>query len=81
MATRTTPVEIAHDLLDILVKDLGLKAGQRVPDQQLRNKFRERGGRSENIAAGLRYATDQEWLSFDNDNDAFHLTEVGFNAA
>jgi len=81
MATKPTPLGIAEVLLQILVNDIGLRAGHGVPDQLLKNKFRERGGQSEDIADGLKYATGQEWLSYDDDRDAFFLTEAGFDAA
>lgn len=79
--TKQMPAQIAAAVLNILVKEIGLRAGQCVPDQLLKTKFRERGGNSEDIADGLAYAYNQDWLSYDSSKDAFYLTEVGFAAA
>jgi hypothetical protein len=81
MATKPTPAELAETLLEILVKEIGLEPGHPVPDQLLKAKFRERGGHSEDIADGLKYAHGQYWLEYDSDKDAFFLTDAGFNAA
>ena len=76
-----TQREVAEWILDILVNGLKLKPGDSVPDQQLKQKYRERNGDSGNIPAGLKYAGDQEWLSWDAATDRWHLTEQGHESA
>ena len=76
-----TQQEVAEWILDILVNGLELKPGDSVPDQQLKQKYRERNGDSGNIPAGLEYAGDHEWLSWDAATDRWHLTELGHESA
>jgi hypothetical protein len=75
-----TQQEVAGRILDILVNDLGLKADDPVPDQQLKLKYRERKGDGADIAKGLKYAGDQEWL-YDELTQTWHLTEPGHENA
>jgi hypothetical protein len=72
-----TQQEVAEWILEILVKELKLKPEEAVPDQQLKQKYRARSGDAANIPDGLKYAVDQEWLSYDQATDKFHLRELG----
>lgn len=80
-AMTMSPPDAADLILDILVHDLALKPGQIVPDQMLKKKFTERGGRHSEIGAGLKYAHVQDWLDFDHDKQAFSVTNGGFERA
>ena len=80
MTFKTIPMtapEVAELMLDILVNDLGLKAGDAVPDHQLKEKYRTRNGDGADITVGLKYAEAQEWVAYDSVSDAWFLTEVG----
>jgi hypothetical protein len=81
MATLPTAHDTALLILETLVKDLKLRADQFVPDQALKLAFEKRGGHRADIPAGLKYATEQGWLRYDNDKDTFFLTEAGFAQA
>jgi hypothetical protein len=72
-----TEKEVAEWILDILVKELRLKAGDPVPDHQLKEKYRARKGDSADIPVGVRYAGNHEWLAYDATTDTWHLTELG----
>ena len=78
---KITQQEITERILDILVNDLKLKPGAEVPDQQLKQKYRDRKGDSADIKEGLRYAEEQEWLSYDRAADTWHLTKQGHEIA
>ena len=52
-----------------------------MPDQQLKQKYRDRKGDAGNIPDGLKYAGDQEWLSWDAATDKWQLTELGHENA
>jgi hypothetical protein len=69
--------DVAERILDVLVKDLGLKPGERVPDHELKAKYRARGGDAGDIKVGLEHAEEQQWLSYDRSKDAWYLTELG----
>jgi hypothetical protein len=81
MTIKMTQQEVAEWILDILVKDLKLKPGDSVPDQQLKQKYRARNGDAANIKDGLKYAGDKEWLSYDRPTDTWHLSELGHENA
>jgi len=81
MPINMTQQEVSEWILDILVKDLGLKPGDAVPDQRLKERYRARNGDSANIKEGLKYAGDQEWLSYDPPTQTWHLTELGYENA
>jgi hypothetical protein len=81
MPIKMTQQDVAEWILSILVDDLKLKPGDLIPDQQLKQKYRERNGDAANIPAGLKYAVAQEWLSYDQAADKFHLTELGHEGA
>ena len=77
-----TQREIAEWILDILVKDLKMKPGDPVPDQQLKQKYRDRKGDSADIKRGLKYAEEQEWMSHDGPPTyTWRLTELGHDSA
>jgi hypothetical protein len=73
--------EIAEWILDILVKDLGLKPGNPVPDHELKQKYRARKGDSADISVGLKYAEAHEWMAYNSSDDTWHLTELGYQYA
>jgi hypothetical protein len=50
---------VAEWILDILVKELGLKAEDCVQDHELKNSYCERGGDSADITVGLKYAENK----------------------
>lgn len=82
MPIKMTQQEIAEWILDILVNDLKLKPGDAVPDQQLKQKYRERKGDSADIAVGLEYAKDQEWMEHDGPPAyKWRLTPLGHEMA
>ncbi len=69
-------------ILDILVNDLKLKLGDPVPDQQLKQKYRDRNGDSGDIKKGLEYTEQQEWMSHDGPPTfTSQLTELGHESA
>lgn len=80
MSFNTKPMtkqEVAEWILDILVNDLRLNPGDEVPDHQLKEKYRARNGDSANIPAGLEYADEQGWLTYDPVKSTWLLTETG----
>ena len=77
-----TRQEVAEWILDILVNDLGLKPGGLMPDQRLKQKYRERKGDSADIKVGLKYAEEQGWIAHDGPPTyTWHLTELGHENA
>jgi hypothetical protein len=84
MVKAPTARETGEVIIEVLVKDLGLQPGGRVPDQALKARFKERG-RDQNemneIAVGLKYAHNQDWLRYEEAEESFVLTQVGFDAA
>jgi hypothetical protein len=81
MALKLSKREVAERILDVLVKDLGLKPGERVPDHQLKEKYRAGGGDAGDIGIGLEYADTNEWLSYNAATEAWYLTEQGHEYA
>jgi hypothetical protein len=81
MATIPTANDTALLILKTLVEDLNCRADQSVPDQALKFAFENRGGQRADIPAGLKHATEQGWLRYDDDKDAFFLTAAGFAQA
>jgi hypothetical protein len=81
MPIKMTQQDIAEWILDILVNDLKLKPGDVIPDQQLKQKYRERNGDSGDIRHGLEFAGDQEWLSWDAGTENWSLTDLGHESA
>lgn len=81
MPIRMTQQQVGEWILDILVKDLGLKPGNPVPDHQLKEKYRARKGDSADIKVGLKYAEDLGRLTYDRTSDNWHLTELGHETA
>ena len=80
MLKKPIAAETAEVILDVLVREVGLKPDQGVPDQLLKTKFMERGRRYDDIAAGLEYATaEQGWLQYDHGTDRLFLTQSGFD--
>ncbi len=77
MPIKMTRQKVAERILDILVKDLGLKPEDPVPDHQLKEKYRARNGDSADIKVGLKCAEEHEWLRYDLTTDTWHLTELG----
>jgi len=82
MPINMTQQNVAEWILDILVKDLKLKPGDPVPDQQLKQKYRDRDGDSGDIKKGLEYAEEQEWMAHDGPPAfTWRLTELGHEYA
>jgi hypothetical protein len=81
MATKPTPAEVAQTTLEIAVIDLELRPDNYIPDQALKAKFQARGGVTEDIKHGLKYAHDRGWLRYDNDKEVFLLTDDGYTVA
>lgn len=73
--------EIAEWILDILVKDLGLKPGNPLPDQELKRRYRARNGDAADIKIGLAYAEAHDWLIYDGRNDTWYLTKFGYGCS
>jgi hypothetical protein len=81
MPIKITQQEIAEGILDMMVKDLKLKPGDAVPDQQLKERYRARKGDSADIKEGLKYAADEGWLAYELTTQMWHLTELGHENA
>jgi hypothetical protein len=81
MAIKMTQQDVAEWILDILVKDLGLKPGDPLPDHQLKEKYRARDGDSADMKVRLQYAEAHEWLTYDHAKEAWYLTEFGHQCA
>jgi hypothetical protein len=73
------PSDSATLLAEVLVHDLGLKAGDEIPDQRLKARYQARGHGPEEIADGLKQAHAHEWVRWDAaGGGTFFLTEAGF---
>ena len=73
------PSDFATFLVEVLVNDLGQKAGDEIPDHRLKAKYRARGHRPDEIADGLKQAHSRDWIRWDAaDDGTFFLTEAGF---
>ena len=81
MPIRMTQQQVAEWILDILLNDLCLRPGGPVPDFQLKEKYRARKGDSADIKVGLKYAEENEWLTYDLTNDTWYLTDLGHENA
>jgi hypothetical protein len=58
-AVMTIPITkqgVAEKMLEILVQEIGLKAGQDVPDRQLKEKYRAHKHDAADLKVGLEYA-------------------------
>ena len=77
MVIKMTQQQVAEWILDILVKDLRLKPGDAMPDQQLKEKYRARSGDSADIKVGLEYAEKQGWLTYSRAKQTWYLTPEG----
>jgi hypothetical protein len=76
-----TERDVAEWILEILVKELDLKAEDYVPDHKLKDGYRARGGDSADITVGLKYAEASGWLKYDNPKDTWQLTTLGYEYA
>lgn len=75
------PSDFATLLVEVLVNDLGLKAGDAVPDQRLKERYAMRGHDPDEIADGLKHAHAGDWVRWDAaSGGTFFLTEAGFEA-
>lgn len=72
------PTDSATFLAEVLVHDLGLKAGGEIPDQRLKARYRARGRRPDEIADGLKQAHSRDWIRWEAVGDRFFLTEAGY---
>ena len=78
MTISMTQQEVAEWILEILVKDLGLKPGDALPDQELKRRYRARNGDAADIKFGLGCAEAHEWLAYDESKDTWYLTALGY---
>ena len=78
-AARTSPTaeEIARQLMRILVFRLRLKPGDEIPDRAMRTEYEARGGKADEIAAGLRFAHENQWVTYERSTDRFYLAAGG----
>lgn len=81
MATLPTPRDTALLILEVLVHDIKMRPGDAVPDNALKARLANHGGDWQHIPAGLKYATEQDWLIYEACGDKFLLTDEGFAAA
>jgi hypothetical protein len=72
-------LDIAEWIMEILVRDLGLKANAIVPDYELLKRYRARNGDGGDIKVGLKYAEGQGWLRFDDIHQIWHVTQEGLD--
>lgn len=72
------PSEIALTLLEVLVQDVRMRAGEVVPDLALKASYQGRGGHVQDIKVGLEYAHSQGWLEYDSGKQRFTLTDAGY---
>ena len=81
MPIKMTQQQIAEWILEILVEELKLKPGDRLPDQLLKERYRARKGDSGDIKIGLELATELEWLTLDEFAPTqFRLTKLGYES-
>jgi hypothetical protein len=71
--TPPTPEEIARQLIRILVFRLGLKPNDEIHDRAMRSEYEARGGKADEIAAGLRFAHENGWVRYERSTDRFYL--------
>jgi hypothetical protein len=76
MTVKITARQVAETMLDILVRDIGLKPRQEVPDQLLKQTYRARSHDAGDLKVGFEYAHQQGWLEYDRARDAFRLTRA-----
>jgi hypothetical protein len=81
MTIKVTARQVAETMLDILVRDVGLKPRQEVPDQLLKEKYRALNHDAANLKIGFEYAHQQGWVEYDRARDAFMLTALGHQYA
>jgi hypothetical protein len=72
---------VAEKMLEILVREIGLKAGHDVPDQHLKQRYRAHSHDAANLKVGFEYACDRGWLEYDGARQLFRLTEDGYQYA
>jgi hypothetical protein len=76
------PFDPATLLVEVLVRDIGLKAGEAAPDQRLKERYVARGHSPDEIASALKQAHAADWIRWDAvGGGTFFLTEAGFEAA
>ena len=81
MTIKLTQRDVAERILAILVHELKLKPGEPMPDQELKTRYRAGGGDAADIKAGLMYADDQGWMTYDRPKHDWKLTELGHEIA
>ena len=86
VATKPSDHDVALELLGIMVSPrLKMEVGNAVADRALLTAYEEQGGNRADIARGLKYAVDQEWLRFGDgvgeSSETLYLTDAGFAAA
>ncbi len=76
-----TPSDPATLIVEVLVHDLGLRAGEAIPDQRLKERYTARGHGIDEIAEGHRQAHGLDWVRWNAvRGGTFFLTETGFDA-
>jgi len=71
----------AEKIIEILVQEIGLKGGQAVPEQLLKEKYRAHNYDAGDLPAGFKYAVEQGWLELVGPNNELRLTELGHEYA
>lgn len=66
-------------VLDIVVHDFQRMPGETLHVQQLAERWRMRGGDSQQMCAGLTYACARQWI--DGLHHGFRLTKMGYHMA
>jgi hypothetical protein len=75
------PTDPATLIVEVLVLDLGLRAGEAIPEHRLEERYTARGHGHDEIAEGLRHAHGLDWVRWDGlGGGTFFLTEAGFEA-
>ena len=72
------PSDPATLLVQILVHELALKAGDEIPDQQLSARYRAHGHSPDGIWDPLKQAHGRDWIRYESVSDSFFLTAAGY---
>ena len=64
----------------ILVLHLRLKPYDEIPDRPMRVEYEALGGKAYEIAAGLRFAHQREWVTYERSTDRFYLAPAAVSA-
>jgi len=75
-----TAEESAYYLLDIFVDKFNRRPGEVLGRNNLETPFNTGKWRGRDFKPGLEFSVEQDWIEIVT-QDAFRLTEAGFNAA